>query len=102
MDVDAVKFNCVSFGEAHHRSIRDIHPSDGSSPNVLHELLYVLGGDGWRNLELQNNGVIHFQIQTPDEYGNRTRQRENIHFSETWNAAMVQIDLQHALVESLG
>ena len=100
--MDAVELHGVSFGEAHHRCIRDVHSREGPSTDVLHELLYVLGGDGRRDLELQDDGMVHLQIQTPDRYGHGAGQREHVHLSKTRDATMVQIDLEHALVKGLG
>ncbi len=69
--LEAVKLHCVFVGEAHDRRVRDIHPGELSRADVFRELLDVLGGDGRCDFELQDDGVVHLEIQTPDKHGHR-------------------------------
>ena len=102
MDMDAVKLHGVFLGETHHRSIRDVHSREGPGADVLHELLYVLRSNGRRDFQLQNDRMIHLQIQAPYKHRHGAGQREHVHFSETWDATVIQVDLEHALVEGFG
>ena len=99
--MDRMKFHGVFVCKAHNRRIRDVHPCEGACANVFHELLNVLRRDRRRDLELQNDRVVHFQIQTAHTNWHRARHGEHINLSQTWDPLVIQVDLQHALVECL-
>ncbi len=100
--LEAVELHRVLLGETHDGGVRDVHPHEFPRADVFRELLDVLGGDGRCYLELQDDRVVDFQVQTPHVYGNRARHTEDVDLSQTRDALMVEIDLEHALVEGLG
>ena len=100
--MNAVELDRVVLREADDGGVGDVHSSEGPRAHVLHELLDVLLGDGGRDLELQYHRVIHLQVQTPHVDGDGARHGEDIHLGQTRDAPVVQVDLQHALVEGFG
>ena len=97
-----MKLDRVPLCEAHDRRVRHVHARRRARPHVLHELLDVLGRDGGRRLELQDNRGVDLHVQPSDEHGHAPRHREHLHLRQARDAPVVQLRGEHALVEALG
>ena len=97
-----MKLHRVALSEADHGGLGDVHTRRRPRPDVFHELLDVLGGDGRRGFELQQDRVIDLHVQSTDQNGYASGHGEHIHLRQTRDPPVIQLGRQHAVVEPLG